>query len=79
MIPVNFPEANTLLAMNQDEYEPLQVHIDQSPQRIATACFRLSDAELEEIARTRTLWIQQFTFGRGFAPIGLSTQKPPLP
>lgn len=80
MIPVNFTEANRTLAFGQDEYEPIQVHFDLSdPQARATCCFRLSDAEVEEIVRTRTLWLQQLTFGRGFAPIALSTQKPQMP
>ena len=39
-------------------------------------CFRLSPAELEEIARTKTLWVQQLTFGRRFQPIALSTHRP---
>jgi hypothetical protein len=77
MIPVRFPEANILLAMNQDEYEPMEVHLEGgTTERCMTACFRLSDAEVDELVRTRTLWIGQLTFGRGFAPIRLSTQKP---
>lgn len=77
MIPVSFPEANTLLGGNQDEYEPLPIHRfkDDAQGRVAM-CFRLSPAELEEIARTRTLWIQQLTFGQPFQPVALSTQRP---
>ncbi len=79
MIPVRFPEANLLLAMAQDEYEPMEVHLEgNTTERCMTACFRLSDAEIDELVRTRTLWIRQLTFGRGYAPIALSTQKPPL-
>jgi hypothetical protein len=67
-----------VLARDQGEYEPLSVYIwknDDLTGRIA-CCFRLSDAEIEEIQRTRTLWVQQLTFGRRFQPIGLSTQRP---
>lgn len=77
MIPVKFPEANAVLAASQDEYEPLPIHrFKDDPQGRVAMCFRLSPAELEEIARTRTLWIQQLTFGQPFQPIALSTQKP---
>lgn len=77
MIPVQFPEANVVLAFGQDEYEPLAVyHFKEEPSQRMVFCTRLSDEEIEEIVRTRTLWVQQMTFGRGFHPIGLSTQKP---
>lgn len=77
MIPVQFPEANGLLARDQGEYEPLPIHIfaDDQQGRVAF-CFRLSPAEIEEMARTKTLWIQQLTFGRRFQPVALSTQRP---
>lgn len=82
MIPVQFPESNATLARDQGEYEPMAVHIYRTADgrfeeqgRIA-CCFRLSDAEIAEIVATRTLWVQQLTFGRRFQPIGLSTQKP---
>jgi hypothetical protein len=74
MIPVQFPEANGVLAMGQDEYEPLPFYKTADGRTIC--CFRLSPAELEEIARTRTLWIMQLTFNQPFQPIGLSTQRP---
>ena len=76
MIPVQFPEANAALAMSQDEYEPLPILRvgDKSGQVIF--CMRLSPIELEEIARSKTLWICQLTFGQPFQPIALSTQRP---
>ena len=76
MIPVQFPEANRVLASNQDEYEPLPIHEHNDTQGRVTCCFRLSPAEIQEINRTRTLWIQQLTFGHAFQPVGLSTQRP---
>lgn len=76
MIAVQFPEANCVLAADQEEYEPVAVHKFGDAQGRVVLCFRLSDAEVEEIVRTRTLWAQQLTFGRSFQPIGLSTQRP---
>ncbi len=74
MIPVSFPECNLILAMTQDEYEPLQAYRD--PDGLTICAFRLSPAELAEIQRTRTLWISVRTFNNAFQPIGLSTQCP---
>lgn len=74
MIPAQFPESNQVLAMGQEDYEPMPIH--RSTDGRVTCCFRLSPAELEEIARTRTLWIQVLTFNHPFQPIALSTQRP---
>ena len=74
MIPVTFPECNVVLAMSQDEYEPLQAY--RAPDGQTICAFRLSPTELEEIAKTRTIWISTLTFNRPFQPIGLSTQCP---
>lgn len=76
MIPVQFPESNAVLAREQDEYEPMAVHWFGDPEGRVACCFRLSPAEIDEIVRTKTLWVQQLTFGRRFQPIGLTTQSP---
>lgn len=76
MISVNFPEANVLLAMDQDEYEPLAIHRFEGKEGRVAMCFRLSPAEIRELVQTKTLWVQQLTFGRNFQPIALSTQRP---
>lgn len=41
-----------------------------------TACFELSDEEIEEIVRTRKLWYTQMVFGKQFQPIRMRTQNP---
>jgi hypothetical protein len=76
MIPVQFDEANATLASDQEEYEPLPVHIFPGIDRRMTFCCRLSDQEIEDLVRTRTMWFTQMTFGGHFQPILLSTQKP---
>jgi hypothetical protein len=76
MIPASFPEANRVLAANQDDYEPIHVHAHLGLQGKVTCCFRLSETEIDEIVRTRTLWYSQLTFGEPFQPVMLSTQRP---
>ena len=76
MIPVRFPESNAELAREQEEYEPIAVYAFGDEEGRIACCFRLTDLEIEEITRTRTLWVQQLSFGRRFQPIALSTQRP---
>jgi hypothetical protein len=76
MIPVHFPQANHILAMNQDDYEPLAVYRHEDAHGRVSFCMRLSPLEIEEVSRTRTLWIQQLTFGNSFQPIALSSVRP---
>jgi hypothetical protein len=76
MIPVKFPESNATLASTQDEYEPLPVYVFPGLDRRMAFCCRLSDAEVDQIVATRTLWLQQLTFGNPFQPILLSVEKP---
>lgn len=74
MIPVTFPECNTILGMSQDEYAPLQAY--RAPNGQTICAFRLSPQEMREIQETGTLWISVLTFNQPFQPIGLSTQCP---
>lgn len=71
---MTFPECNVVLAMSQDDYEPLQAY--RAPDGQTICAFRLSPAELHEIADTGTIWISVLTFNRPFQPIGLSTSCP---
>jgi hypothetical protein len=74
MISVQFPEANATIAAQQEEYEPIAAYIFKNGRVVC--CFRLSDQEIADIVKTRTLWLQQLTFGNAFHPIALSTQRP---
>lgn len=76
MIPIKFPESNATLASQQEEYEPLPVYVFPGIDRRMVFCCRLSDSEIEEIVRTKTLWLQQLTFCNPFQPILLSTRRP---
>lgn len=41
-----------------------------------TACFELSDEEIEELLKTRRIWHTQCVFGHNFQPIRMSTKNP---
>lgn len=77
MEPVRFPEVNTIIGKGQPEYVALPAHRGDAPLMTMTMQFRLSEEELAEVVRTRSIWIQQLTFGGAFQPIGLSVLRPP--
>lgn len=77
MKSINFPQANTILAKDQPEYEPLHVHVDQDdPTGPVTACMELTDEEIAEIIATKRIWHTQLTFGDLYHPIRMSTKNP---
>lgn len=76
MISKDFPQSNLILGAGQSEYEPIYAHKGPGPQVPIVTPFRLGPDELEEIARTGTIWITQLTFGDKFHPIALSTRDP---
>lgn len=41
-----------------------------------TACFELSDEEIEEIIQTRKIWYKQMLFGNQFHPMMLMAKSP---
>jgi hypothetical protein len=78
MNPVDFHEANTVIAKDQPEYLPLPAHVDQTPQRCVTTCWELTDEELTQLITTKRFWFQQWIFDNGFQPICPSSTKPQL-
>lgn len=83
MKAIDFPQRTHMLAENQPEYETMPVYTevreDVSHDLVAwsmTACFELSDREIEEIVKTRKLWYTQMLFGNNFQPVSLSIKNP---
>lgn len=83
MKAVDFPQRTHMLAESQEEYETMPVYTefkeDESKDLVAwsmTACFELSDREIEEVVRTRKLWYTQMLFGHNFQPIAMSVENP---
>lgn len=77
------PEYETLNVFTEyrDIANPLFGHMPDAPETVnvpwsMTACFELSDEEIEEIIRTRRFWHTQMLFGHNFQPIRMSTQNP---
>ena len=74
MKPVNFKEANIVLAKDQPEYQPLPAHRDPDASEandIVTTCWELSDEEMQQVIRTRKIWVHNWCFKKPFYPIAL--------
>jgi len=77
MEPIEFPEVNSRIAEDQEEYVTLPscIRTDKPEGHIIT-CFELTDAEIEELVKTKKLWHVQLAFLQPMQPIMLSTAKP---
>lgn len=74
MTPIKFPEANTVFAKDQPEYIPLPACV--TAEGMVISCWLLSDEEINELAKTRLLWIKQLTFGDPLQPLLPQAENP---
>jgi hypothetical protein len=75
MIATTFPQVNIEIAKNQPEYNTLPAFYNPED-GTTTFCFELELEEIQQIARTGKIWIQQLTFGQKMQPISGSCLKP---
>jgi hypothetical protein len=75
MRPIPFPQQNMVLAEHQPQYESMPCHWDRNT-GACVGCFELTDAERTAIAAGDPLWLWQYTFGRPFQPVFLTTDNP---
>lgn len=75
MNPIEFPQQTMVLAKDQPQYTPFPVHFD-ARLGACIGCFELTDAERAAIASGGKIWLWQYTFGRPFQPVALTTDNP---
>lgn len=75
MRPVEFPQQTMVLAKDQPQYDPLPIHYDPKL-GACIGCFELTDEERAAIAAGAPLWLWQYTFGRPFQPVVITTDNP---
>lgn len=82
MRPAEFPEANLTLTAPEgiDEQEvavlPAHRYRDANGRSVCLSCWELEDAELEEIVRTRRVWLH--VWGRTMPPTAVTGFRPEL-
>jgi hypothetical protein len=69
MKPIKFKGHNLVLAENQEEYHPLPVCDERTPEGTKVSCWQLTWKERILILFTGRLFISQFTFGHSYQPI----------
>lgn len=77
MRPIEFKGQNLILGKNQPEYQPLPAFVAGDHKGNVTTCWQLDEADLAAIAANGgKIWIQQYTFRRGFQPQLPSVEMP---
>ena len=76
MKPVTFEGQNTVLGKGQPEYLELPALRCFDDTGTVWSCWELDKFDLEDLIRTRKLWLGQLTFNKVFAPQLVSTVMP---
>ncbi|MGE5317665.1 MAG: class I SAM-dependent methyltransferase [Chloroflexota bacterium] len=70
MKPIEFPEANTVFAKNQPEYQPLPAFYDKDKREgTLISCWELTEEEKLKLLKTGKIYISMMTFGHTMQPI----------
>lgn len=69
MNPIKFPGQNIVFAENQPEYLPLPAL--KMPDGEVITCWEVSSDELEEINRSKRIYLSQLTFNKPLQPVML--------
>jgi hypothetical protein len=73
MKAVEFPGVNVTFAKDQPEYTPLPALRVPSPLGEVITCWELSDEELEQVKKTKRVYLSQLTFNNALQPIRMMT------
>lgn len=69
MIPIDFPGRNIVFGEGQPEYQPLPAMLVKGIEQEVITCWELTDEEIDELVKTRKLYLCQYTFGSRLQPI----------
>ncbi len=73
MRPVSFPGQNVVFGKDQPQYNPLPaLDLDDDNGEVIT-CWEMTDEELEQVKKTRRIYLSQYTFRRPLQPILMMT------
>jgi len=75
MKPIKFKEVNVTYAENQEEYNPLPVFKNKSPQGEVISCWKLSFWERVRVLFKGEIWLMMLTFNKPLTPSNLTTKK----
>jgi hypothetical protein len=67
--PVRFPQVNVIFGKDQPGVQPLPAHVENVVHRPVHTLWELDDDEIEEITRTRQIWVTVQTHGQALQPL----------
>jgi hypothetical protein len=67
--PVRFPQVNVVFGKNQEGVKPLPAHMENVAHGPVHTLWELDDDEIEEITRTRQVWVTVLTHGQPLQPL----------
>lgn len=73
MEAVEFKGQNVVMGKDQPQYRPLPALRIMDEQGQAITCWEVSDEELEEIIKTRRIYLSQLTFNQPLQPVMLAS------
>lgn len=73
MKSIKFPGCDFEIGKGQPEYDVLHAMRVPSNEGEVIICFELTQAEIEDLIRTRKLYYMRWTFGEPFQPMRLTT------
>lgn len=76
MQPVLFKEHNVVFGEGQPEYLPLPAYVSEDPTVPVITCWEFTDEEIEELVRTKRLYLRQLTFGENLQPLAPQVHSP---
>lgn len=74
MKPIKFDYRNCVYAEDQPEYLPLPAH--KMDDGTVISCWKLTDEEIQELIKTKKLYISQLTFNEPLQPILPQVESP---
>lgn len=77
LIGEDLPEIE--IAKDQPEYNPLPVIAVQDEAATIISRWELSDEEVAEVVKTKSIYVFMMTFGHPIQPLLLQTEKPTIP
>lgn len=76
MKPTEFEGHNIVLGKGQPQYMELPALSCDDSAGTVWSCWELDDADLEDLMKTRKIWVGQLTFGNLFSPQMITTGMP---
>lgn len=74
MKPVEFKGQNIVFGADQEQYNNLPAIYTGDDEGMVVTCWEVTDEDLEEIKKTRKIYLSQLTFNRPLQPLKVESK-----